>query len=91
MSKVWFITGAGSGIGAATARAALKAGDRVVATGRNIDKLKTALGDVPTDSLLFVELDVANEGQTTRAVAKAVEAFGQDRRTGQQCRLQPLG
>ena len=51
MSKVWFITGAGSGIGAATARAALKAGDRVVATGRNIDKLKNALGDVATDSL----------------------------------------
>ena len=32
MSKVWFITGAGSGIGAATARATLKVGDRVVAT-----------------------------------------------------------
>lgn len=27
MSKVWFITGAGSGIGAATARAAIRAGD----------------------------------------------------------------
>ena len=34
MSKVWFITGAGSGIGAGTARAALKVGNRVVATGR---------------------------------------------------------
>jgi len=32
MSKVWFITGAGSGIGAGTARAALRAGDRVIAT-----------------------------------------------------------
>jgi NAD(P)-dependent dehydrogenase (short-subunit alcohol dehydrogenase family) len=30
MSQVWFITGAGSGIGAATARAAGMAGDRVV-------------------------------------------------------------
>ena len=29
-----------------------------------------------TDNLLFVELDVANEGQTTEAVAKAVDAFG---------------
>jgi NAD(P)-dependent dehydrogenase (short-subunit alcohol dehydrogenase family) len=38
MSKVWFITGAGSGIGAATARATLKVGDRVVATSRNLDK-----------------------------------------------------
>jgi NADP-dependent 3-hydroxy acid dehydrogenase YdfG len=38
LSKVWFITGAGSGIGAATARATLKVGDRVVATSRNLDK-----------------------------------------------------
>ena len=30
MSKVWFITGAGSGIGAGIVRAALKAGERVV-------------------------------------------------------------
>jgi hypothetical protein len=36
MNKVWFITGAGSGIGAGTAKAALKAGDRVVATGTSI-------------------------------------------------------
>jgi NAD(P)-dependent dehydrogenase (short-subunit alcohol dehydrogenase family) len=46
MSKVWFITGAGSGIGAGTARAALKAGHRVVATGRSLEKLRSALGDV---------------------------------------------
>ena len=49
MSKVWFITGAGSGIGAATAKAALKAGDRVVATGRNLDKVRNALSDVAGD------------------------------------------
>ncbi len=38
MSKVWFITGARSGIGSATVRATLKVGDRVVATTRNLDK-----------------------------------------------------
>jgi NAD(P)-dependent dehydrogenase (short-subunit alcohol dehydrogenase family) len=54
MSKVWFITGAGSGIGAATARAALKAGERVVATGRNPDKVRNALRDVAGDNLAFV-------------------------------------
>jgi NAD(P)-dependent dehydrogenase (short-subunit alcohol dehydrogenase family) len=37
MSKVWFITGAGSGIGSAAAKAALQAGNRVVATGRNLE------------------------------------------------------
>ena len=34
MSKTWFITGATRGLGADIAAAALKAGDRVVATGR---------------------------------------------------------
>ena len=76
MSKVWFITGAGSGIGAATARAALKAGDRVVATGRNLDKVRNALSDVAGDNLAFVQLDVANEAQAKAAVDEAVKAFG---------------
>ena len=40
MSKIWFITGAGSGIGTGTAKAALRAGDRVVATGRNLEKVR---------------------------------------------------
>jgi NAD(P)-dependent dehydrogenase (short-subunit alcohol dehydrogenase family) len=76
MSKVWFITGAGSGIGAATARAALKAGDRVVATGRNLDKVRNALSDVAGSNLAFVQLDVANEHQARTAVDEAVKAFG---------------
>ena len=76
MSKVWFITGAGSGIGAATARAALKAGDRVVATGRNPDKVRNALRDVAGDNLALVQLDVANEAQAKPAVDAAMKAFG---------------
>ncbi|UVK38040.1 SDR family oxidoreductase [Mesorhizobium sp. AR10] len=76
MSKVWFITGAGSGIGAATARAALKAGDRVVATGRNLDKVRNALSDVAGDKLAFVQLDVANEAQAKAAVDEAMKSFG---------------
>ena len=76
MSKVWFITGAGSGIGAATARAALKAGDRVVATGRNLDKVRKALGEGAGANLAFVPLDVANEAQAKIAVEEAVQAFG---------------
>src|SRR6266852_7884977 len=67
-SKVWFITGAGSGIGAGTAKAALKAGDRVVATGRNLDKVRQALGD---ENLAFVRLDVADEAQAKVAVEEA--------------------
>jgi NAD(P)-dependent dehydrogenase (short-subunit alcohol dehydrogenase family) len=76
MSKVWFITGAGSGIGAATARAALKAGDRVIANGRNLDKVRNALSGVAGDNLAFVKLDVANEAQTKTAVDEAMKAYG---------------
>jgi NAD(P)-dependent dehydrogenase (short-subunit alcohol dehydrogenase family) len=76
MSKVWFITGAGSGIGAGIAKAALKAGDRVVATGRNVDKLRKALGGHGNENLAFVQLDVANEGQAKAAVEQTVQRFG---------------
>jgi NAD(P)-dependent dehydrogenase (short-subunit alcohol dehydrogenase family) len=76
MSKVWFITGAGSGIGAATARAALTAGDKVVATGRNIEKVKKVLSATASENLAFVQLDVANESEAKAAAAQAVKAFG---------------
>jgi outer membrane protein assembly factor BamB len=42
MSKVWFIAGSGIGV----AKAALRAGESVVATGRNLDKVQSALHHV---------------------------------------------
>jgi NAD(P)-dependent dehydrogenase (short-subunit alcohol dehydrogenase family) len=75
MSKVWFVTGAGSGIGAGTVKGALKAGERVVATGRNLDKLRKALGG-ETGNLAFVQLDVADKAQAKAAVEHAVQRFG---------------
>jgi NAD(P)-dependent dehydrogenase (short-subunit alcohol dehydrogenase family) len=76
MSKVWFITGAGSGIGTGIAKAALKAGDRVVATGRNLDKVREALGDEANENLAFVRLDVTDEAQAKAAIEEAVTHFG---------------
>ncbi len=76
MSKVWFITGAGSGIGAGIAKAALRTGDRVVATGRNLDKVRIALRDAASGNLAFVPLDVANEAQANAASEEAVKQFG---------------
>jgi NAD(P)-dependent dehydrogenase (short-subunit alcohol dehydrogenase family) len=76
MSKVWFITGAGSGIGAGAAKAALKAGDRVVATGRHVQKLRNALRDVASENLEVLQLDVSDEVQATTAVDQAVKRFG---------------
>src|SRR5579863_1085668 len=76
VSKVWFITGASSGIGAAIAKAALKAGDRVAATARNLEKVSQTFRDVAGDGLALVQLDVTSEGQTKAAVAASVARFG---------------
>ncbi|MDQ0463284.1 NAD(P)-dependent dehydrogenase (short-subunit alcohol dehydrogenase family) [Caulobacter ginsengisoli] len=76
MSKVWFVTGAGSGIGAAIAKAALKAGDRVVATGRDLGKVRGALAGAPRDSIEFAQLDVADPAQAQASVEVAVARFG---------------
>jgi NAD(P)-dependent dehydrogenase (short-subunit alcohol dehydrogenase family) len=72
--KVWFITGAGRGMGADFARAALAAGLAVVATGRNSTAVSTALG--PSDDLLAVTLDVADPDHAEEAVRTAVDRFG---------------
>jgi len=74
--KVWLVTGASSGIGAGIVKAALEAGDRVVATARNVEKLQAAIGKSASDRLAFVALDVTSEGQARKAVATAVEKFG---------------
>lgn len=76
MSKVWFITGAGSGIGAGTVRAALQAGDHVVATGRNVQKLRNALRVVAGENLDVLQLDVSDEAQAAAVVGQAVQKFG---------------
>ena len=69
--KVWFITGASSGLGLELARAALKRGDFVVATSRAVTSV---LGD--HDNLLSVRLDVTDEAQAVAAAKAAVERFG---------------
>jgi NAD(P)-dependent dehydrogenase (short-subunit alcohol dehydrogenase family) len=76
VSKVWFITGAGSGIGAGTARAALKVGNRVLATGRNVEKVRNALKDVAGGNLEVLQLDVSDEAQAKAALGQAVKKFG---------------
>jgi NAD(P)-dependent dehydrogenase (short-subunit alcohol dehydrogenase family) len=76
MSKVWFITGASSGIGAGVVKAALAAGDRVVATARNLEKLRSAIGQPASEQLAYVQLDVTSEEQARKATAIALEKLG---------------
>jgi len=74
MSKVWCITGAGRGMGADIAKAALAAGYEVVATGRSTDKVAEALGQ--SDNLLIAKLDITKPADAESAVKAAVERFG---------------
>jgi NAD(P)-dependent dehydrogenase (short-subunit alcohol dehydrogenase family) len=72
--KIWFITGAGRGMGVDIARAALAAGNAVVATGRNPDAVAEAVG--AADDLLAVKLDVTSAADAEAAVQAAVDRFG---------------
>ena len=74
MSKVWFITGAGRGMGFDFAKAALAAGDRAVASGRDRDAVSKALGQ--SDNLLTVTLDVTKPADAEAAARAAIERFG---------------
>ena len=72
--QIWFITGAGRGMGIDIAKAALAAGHAVVATGRNAERVSSALG--ANDDLLAVKLDVTSLDDAKDAVRAAVERFG---------------
>src|SRR5437773_7830940 len=72
--KVWFITGAGRGMGVDIARAVLAAGHAVVASGRDSGRVSKALGR--SNDLLAVKLDVTSRADAEAAVRAAVERFG---------------
>jgi len=72
--KIWFVTGAGRGMGVDIARAALAAGHAVVATGRNPERVSSAVG--AHDDLLTVALDITDPDSAQAAVDAAVERFG---------------
>src|SRR3954452_23782661 len=73
-SKVWFITGAGRGLGIDIAQSALAAGHSVVATGRDAARVENAIG--AHENLLAVALDVTDPAAADTAAAAAGERFG---------------
>src|ERR1700751_1230005 len=73
-NKVWFITGAGRGLGVDIAKAAMTAGHKVVASGRNTDKVAKALGK--SADLWVVKLDITKPAGAESAVKAAVDRFG---------------
>ena len=75
MAKTLLITGASTGIGAATARAAAKAGWNVVLLARSEDKLNELAAEIG-EQALALPTDVTDRDQLVDAVGAAVEKFG---------------
>lgn len=72
--KVWLITGAGRGLGLDITKAVLAAGDYVIATGRNTEKVTRAIG--VAENLLVVKLDVTSNSDAVAAVKSGIDRFG---------------
>jgi len=73
--KIWFITGASKGFGFEITKAALEAGDKVVATVRKDDSaLYASLNE--NANLFVVTMDVTKESNVKEAVEKAIDHFG---------------
>jgi NADP-dependent 3-hydroxy acid dehydrogenase YdfG len=74
---VFLITGASTGIGAATARQAARAGHRLVLAARSTDKLEALAHELGGDDrALAVTCDVNEWDQQEAMVAAALDAFG---------------
>ncbi|RVT84527.1 SDR family oxidoreductase [Rhodobacteraceae bacterium CCMM004] len=74
-TRTLFITGASSGIGAATARAAAEAGWSVALFARSADKLDALAAEIG-DKALALPGDVTDLSAVEAAVARTVERFG---------------
>jgi len=66
----WFITGGSSGLGAALAAAALRAGHRVAITARDKSRL-AALAEAHPDNVLALSMDLTKKSEIDAAIAAA--------------------
>ena len=74
-SKIWFITGASTGLGRSLAEEIIAAGGKVIATARNIDKVKDLEAKYPKQ-VHAATLDVLDGGSIKRAIESGKKAFG---------------
>ena len=73
-NKVALVTGGGTGIGRAVAKALVAEGARVVVTGRREEPLKQLAGEHP-DAVRYITTDVTEKGAPADAVRFVIEQF----------------
>lgn len=74
--KIWFVTGASSGLGLALVRMLLDQGHKVAATSRDVDALLDAVDAKLEGRFLPLAVDLADERSVRRAVDAAIAGFG---------------
>ncbi|MGB3625869.1 MAG: SDR family oxidoreductase, partial [Henriciella sp.] len=75
-TKTVIVTGAGSGIGEATARRFSADGWAVVLNGRTREKLDAVAEDLPDERTLVVDGDVSNANDVSHLIAETTDRFG---------------
>lgn len=76
IDKVVIVTGAGSGIGKATAERFLNEGAKVALVGRTKSKLEDVAKPFPESQVIVLEADVSSEEDVNKLVVATVEKFG---------------
>ena len=75
MAQVWLVTGSSRGLGRAIVEAGVAAGNKVLATARDIESLRD-LSERHGDQIKLFALDVTDESAAASAVKAAIGAFG---------------
>tara|TARA_B100002019_G_C21193085_1_gene559906 strand:+ start:176 stop:937 length:762 start_codon:yes stop_codon:yes gene_type:complete len=74
--KVVIITGAGSGMGAATAKRFAKDGYKVVLNGRTKSKLQSVADEIGSDHVLIIAGDISNPEDAANIVEQTIDTYG---------------
>ncbi|HDM8297432.1 SDR family oxidoreductase [Yersinia enterocolitica] len=76
--KIALVTGASSGIGAATAKKLAEAGAKVGIAARRTDRLETLKAEIEQNGgqALVIQMDVANKASVETGVKKLLDAYG---------------
>jgi NAD(P)-dependent dehydrogenase (short-subunit alcohol dehydrogenase family) len=72
--KIWFITGASKGMGLLLTKLLLEKGNKVAATSRNADSLRSNVG-IANDHFLPLALDITNSEAVKRSIDQVVSYF----------------
>ncbi|WP_072806100.1 SDR family NAD(P)-dependent oxidoreductase [Rhodococcoides yunnanense] len=72
----WYVTGTSRGLGLELVKKLLARGENVTATTRSPGRLAEALGDVDTQRLLALNVDLNDQDSVSDSVARTVDRFG---------------